>query len=159
MKCKEPLEYILDRLQLSVRKNNLKNSKQRELILKVIYENGGHLSPEDIFGIIRQTCDNASLSSIYRILPFLEKEGFVNSIEVDRNGKRYEIASELHHDHMYCLECGKIEEFCKDEIEKLQIEVTDAHHAKLVTHDMLLYVVCENCLNKQNGQSKTKHSR
>ncbi|TLD87815.1 Fur family transcriptional regulator [Helicobacter sp. MIT 05-5294] len=152
-KYTEPLKAILDRLHLSIRKNNLKNSKQREFILKALYEDGGHLSPEDIFGIIRKTCASASVSSIYRILSFLEKEGFISSIEVDRSGKRYEIASGLHHDHIICVECGKIEEFCNHEIEKLQIEVTNSYNAKPVSHDMLLYVVCEKCLKKSDKQT------
>ena len=147
-KYKESLKTILDRLHLSIKKNNLKNSKQREYILKAIYEYGGHLSPEDIFVSIKKTCKNASISSIYRILSFLEKEGFVKSLEIDKSGKRYEIASGLHHDHIICVECGKIEEFCNEEIEKLQVEVTHSYKAKLVGHDMLLYVVCESCLAK-----------
>ena len=148
-KYKESLKTILDRLHLSIRKNNLKNSKQREFILKAIYEDGGHLSPEDIFAIIKKTYKNTSISSIYRILSFLEKEGFVNSLEVDKTGKRYEIASGLHHDHIICVECGKIEEFCNEEIENLQIEVANSHNSKLVGHDMLLYVVCKDCLKRQ----------
>lgn len=148
-KYKESLKTILDRLHLSIKKNNLKNSKQRELILKAIYEEGGHLSPEDIFSIIRKTHKDTSISSIYRILSFLEREGFVSSIEVDKTGKRYEIASGLHHDHIICVECGKIEEFCNEEIEKLQIEVVNSYKAKLVGHDMLLYAVCEKCLKKE----------
>ena len=147
-KYKESLKTILDRLHLSIKKNNLKNSKQREYILKAIYEDGGHLSPEDIFVSIKKTCKNASISSIYRILSFLEKEGFVKSLEIDKSGKRYEIASGLHHDHIICVECGKIEECCNEEIEKLQVEVTHSYKAKLVGHDMLLYVVCESCLAK-----------
>lgn len=150
-KYKESLKTILDRLHLSIKKNNLKSSKQRELILKAIYEDEGHLSPEDIFAITRKTCKNTSVSSIYRILSFLEKEGFVSSIEVDKSGKRYEIASGLHHDHIICVECGKIEEFCNDEIENLQIDVAESYKSKLVGHDMMLYVVCEECLKKEGG--------
>ena len=147
-KYKESFKTILDRLHLSIKKNNLKTSKQREYTLKAIYDDGGHLSPEDIFAIIKKTCKSASISSIYRILYFLEKEVFVSSIEVDRSGKRYEIAGGAHHDHIICVECGKIEEFCNDEIEKLQVEVTASHKSKLVGHDMLLYVVCDKCLKK-----------
>ena len=148
-KYKESFKTILDRLHLSIKKNNLKNSKQREFVLKAIYDDGGHLSPEDIFAITKKTCKNSSVSSIYRILSFLEKEGFVSSIEVDKTGKRYEIASGLHHDHIICLECGKIEEFYNDEIEKLQVDVVESYNAKLVGHDMLIYVVCKDYIDKQ----------
>lgn len=150
-KYKESLKTILDRLALSIRKNNLKNSHQRELVLKAIYEDGGHLSPEDIYYAIRKSYKSASVSSIYRILAFLEKEGFVSSIEIDKSGKRYEIASGTHHDHIICVECGKIIEFCNDEIEKLQVEVTDSYGAKPITHDMLLYVVCADCLKDKQA--------
>ena len=155
-KYKESLKTILDRLHLSIKKNNLKNSKQREMILKAIYEEGGHLSPEDIFTITRKYCKSTSISSIYRILAFLEKEGFVSSIEVDKTGKRYEIASGLHHDHIICVECGDIQEFCNDDIETLQVQVTDSYKARLVGHDMLLYVVCEECLKEEKKAKKSK---
>ena len=151
-KYKESFNTILSRLQLSIKKNNLKTSKQREFVLKAIYDDGGHLSPEDIFTAIKKTCKNASVSSIYRILAFLEREGFVSSIEVDKTGKRYEIAGGSHHDHIICVECGQIEEFYNDEIEKLQVEVTRERNFKLVGHDMLLYAVCKDCIKKQNAK-------
>lgn len=148
-KYRDTFETILERLHLAIRKNGLKNSRQRENILKILYENGGHLSPDEIFSISRKNNRGASLSSIYRILAFLEKEGFVLSIEVDTNGRRYEIAGGFHHDHIICMECAKIIEFYNDEIEKLQERLTDSYGARLVSHDMRLFVICSDCLQKQ----------
>lgn len=149
-KYKEKLETIVDRLRLAIKKNNLKNSKQREFILKIIYEDGGHLSPEDILNVAKANYKDASISSIYRILSFLEKEGFVSSIEVDRGGKRYEIASGNHHDHIVCVKCGEISEFFNAEIENLQLKIAKEHKVKLVSHDMILHVVCAKCLKNKN---------
>ncbi|WP_163498551.1 Fur family transcriptional regulator [Helicobacter suis] len=142
----ETLESILERLRISIRKNGLKNSKQREEVVSVLYKSGTHLSPEEITQSIRLNDKNTSISSVYRILNFLEKENFIYTLETNKNGRRYEIAAKEHHDHIICLHCGEIIEFVDLEIEERQIQVAQEHKAKLVSHDMKLFVICAKCL-------------
>lgn len=144
----ETLESILGRLRKNLKEKGLKNSKQREEVLAVLYKSGTHLSPEEVATQIKMTDKNASLSSVYRILNFLEQEQFICGLKTDRSGKRYEIASKSHHDHIICLECGEIIEFVDDEIERLQDEVAKKYGAKLISHDMKLFVKCKNCIGK-----------
>jgi len=145
----EDLESIYDRLRLAIRKGGFKNSKQREFILKILHQNQGeHLGPDDIFVFAKAESRNASVSSIYRILAFLEQEGFVRAIETDKRGKRYEIASCSHHDHMICLECGEIIEFVDTAIEERQEKIAKSHGAKIIGHDMRLFVLCKVCQKK-----------
>lgn len=144
----ETLDAILERLRRNIRDKGLKNSKQREEVLAVIYKSGRHLSPEEVAQQIRLTDKNASLSSVYRILSFLENENFICGLKTDKSGKRYEIASKSHHDHIICLECGEIIEFVNQEIEDLQLEVAEQYGAKLISHDMKLFVKCKRCLEK-----------
>ncbi|TLD82277.1 transcriptional repressor [Helicobacter sp. MIT 05-5293] len=141
----ETLDSILERLRTSIKKNGLKNSKQREEIIAVLYKSGTHLSPEEITNIIKTTDKNASISSVYRILNFLEKEHFITALEADKSGRRYEIAAKEHHDHMICLSCGDIVEFVDADIESLQIAVAQQFGAKLISHDMRLFVKCSKC--------------
>lgn len=147
----ETLESILERLRTSIKKNGLKNSKQREEIIAVLYKSGTHLSPEEITHIIKTTDKNASISSVYRILSFLEKEGFITALEADKSGRRYEIAAKDHHDHIICLGCGEIVEFVNPEIERLQIDIACHIGAKLISHDMKLFVKCSKCQSLQNN--------
>lgn len=141
----ETLDSILQRLRRSIRQNGLKNSKQREEIISVLYKSGTHLSPEEIASNLRVRDKSTSISSVYRILGFLEKENFITALEPGKAGKRYEIAAKEHHDHIICLNCGDIQEFVDEEIESRQIQVAKAHKAKLVSHDMRLFVICEKC--------------
>ncbi|WP_027327349.1 Fur family transcriptional regulator [Helicobacter pametensis] len=141
----ETLEAILERLRKSIREKGLKNSKQREEVLAVLYKSGTHLSPEEIAQQIKLADRGASLSSVYRLLAYLEQEGFISGLKTNHGGKRYEIASKLHHDHIICLECGEIIEFVDEEIERLQLEVAQKFGAKLISHDMRLFVKCEKC--------------
>lgn len=141
----ETLDSILERLRISIKKNGLKNSKQREEIIAVLYKSGTHLSPEEITNIIKTTDKNASISSVYRILSFLEKEGFITALEADKSGRRYEIAAKEHHDHIICLACGDIIEFVDADIERLQLDIAQQFGAKLISHDMRLFVKCSKC--------------
>ncbi|MGX2984714.1 ferric iron uptake transcriptional regulator [Helicobacter sp. 23-1048] len=141
----ETLESILDRLRSDIRKNGLKNSKQREEILTVLYKSGTHLSPEEITNKIRTLDKNASISSVYRILKFLEESGFITALEADKSGRRYEIAAKEHHDHIICIDCGDIIEFVNPQIERIQVETTEQFGAKLISHDMRLFVRCAKC--------------
>lgn len=143
----ETLDSILDRLRTSIRKNGLKNSKQREEIISVLYKSGTHLSPEEIASEIKTKDKTTSISSVYRILSFLEKENFITALEADKSGRRYEIAAKDHHDHIICLHCGDIIEFVDPEIEKRQIKVASEHHTKLISHNMKLFVICQKCQN------------
>ncbi|WP_120946335.1 MULTISPECIES: ferric iron uptake transcriptional regulator [Helicobacter] len=146
MRRLETLESILERLRVSIRKNGLKNSKQREEVVSVLYKSGTHLSPEEITQSIRLSDKNTSISSVYRILNFLEKERFIYTLETNKNGRRYEIAAKEHHDHIICLQCGEIIEFVDAQIEERQMEVAKQFQAKLVSHDMKMFVVCAKCL-------------
>ena len=85
----ETLESILERLRHSIRQNGLKNSKQREEIVSVLYKSGTHLSPEEITTNLRTRDKSTSISSVYRILGFLEKEKFITALEPGKTGKRY----------------------------------------------------------------------
>ncbi|RDU65698.1 transcriptional repressor [Helicobacter didelphidarum] len=142
----ETLDSILDRLRASIKKNGLKNSKQREEIIAVLYNKSGmHLSPEEIANQLRMKDKNTSISSVYRILSFLEKENFITALEADKTGKRYEIAAKAHHDHIICLNCGTIIEFVDSDIERLQIDIAEKFGTQLISHDMRLFVLCSKC--------------
>lgn len=144
----ETLDSIIERLRASIKRNGLKNSKQREEVLSVLYKSGTHLSPEEVTEQIRDKEKNTSISSVYRILSFLEKNKFIVAIEIDKNGRRYEIAAKIHHDHIICLNCGNIIEFVDSDIERLQLEISDKFGAKLISHDMKLFVICSQCRAK-----------
>lgn len=146
----ETLDSILKRLRLSIKQSGLKNSKQREEIISVLYKSGTHLGPEEITSILQSKDKSTSISSVYRILSFLEKEGFITALEPNRSGKQYEIAAKEHHDHIICLQCGSIIEFVSEAIEEKQIQIANSYGASLVSHDMRLFVTCKECLAKQN---------
>lgn len=152
--CAETLESILNRLKESIKKKNLKNSKQREAVIATLYRARSHLSPEEITSIIKEDNKAVSISSVYRILLFLQEEGFVRVLDIDKQGKRYEIQAKAHHDHIICLQCGAIQEFVNPIIESIQIQISEEHQARLISHDLRLFVVCKRCEDKNRLKIK-----
>jgi len=142
---------VLENFKKLLRQNNLKYTAQRELILNIIYNNSGHFTPEDIYNLIKENHPDIKLgiATIYRTLTLLEDANIVSSISFGTQGKKYEFGLKEHHDHLVCLECGGIEEFFDDTIEKQQEIIAKKFNFKMTNHVMKITGICEACQKKQ----------
>ena len=80
------------------------------------------------------------LATIYRVLTQFEAAGIVIKHNFEEAHAVYEIVSDEHHDHMVCIESGKIIEFHDEVIEQRQAEIASQHGYEIVDHNMVLYV-------------------
>lgn len=136
-------EEVLNRY---IEKNGLKSTRQRTLILEIFYSAGGHLSAEELLELVRAEDPKISQATVYRTLRLLTECGLAEPRNFGGDGQtRYEIASDDHHDHLICTECGGIVEFEDEEIEALQERVARAHRFQLTHHKMELYGLCPDC--------------
>ena len=142
---------VLENFKKLLKQNKLKYTTQRELILKIIYDNSGHFTPEDIYNLIKENHPDIKLgiATIYRTLTLLEDANIVSSISFGTQGKKYEFGLKEHHDHLVCLECGGIEEFFDDTIEKQQEAIAKKFNFKMTNHVMKITGICEACQKKQ----------
>lgn len=141
---------VLDDFKKLLRANKLKYTKQRELILEIIYNNSGHFTPEDIYNLIKKSYPEVKLgiATVYRTLTLLEESNIVSSLSFGAQGKKYEFGLGEHHDHLVCLECGGIEEFFDETIEKLQEEIAKKFNFKMTNHIMKITGTCSACQAK-----------
>lgn len=148
----ENLEYdkLLEKFKQLLRTNALKYTKQREAVLKVLYNNEEHFTPEGLYNKVKESHPelNVGIATVYRTLNLLEESDLVTSISFGAQGKKYEIATKPHHDHMICRHCSKIIEFKDDTIERKQKTVAKKHDFKLTGHLMQLYGICSSCRKK-----------
>ena len=143
-------DEVLQNFKTLLKLNNLKYTTQRELILKIIYDNDGHFTPEDIYNLIKESHPEIKLgiATVYRTLTLLEDENIVNSISFGTQGKKYEFGITNHHDHLVCLKCGNIEEFYDDIIEERQEEIAKKFNFKMSNHVMKITGTCSACQAK-----------
>jgi len=141
---------LLEEFKKLLKSNGLKYTTQRELVLQIIYNNNGHFTPEDIYNLIKMSYPEVKLgiATVYRTLTLLEDANIVSSISFGTQGKKYEFGLKEHHDHLVCLECGGIEEFFDDTIEKQQEEIAKKFNFKMTNHIMKITGICNNCQSK-----------
>jgi len=141
---------VLEDFKQLLKSNNLKYTKQRELILEIIYNNSGHFTPEDIYNLIKMSYPDVKLgiATVYRTLTLLEDAQIVSSLSFGTQGKKYEFGLKEHHDHLVCLECGGIEEFFDETIEKQQEKIAKKFNFKMTDHIMKITGVCSACQAK-----------
>ncbi|MCL4721014.1 MAG: ferric iron uptake transcriptional regulator [Gammaproteobacteria bacterium] len=124
-----------------LRKAGLKATTPRLRILQVLDEGGArHLSAEDIYRRLADAGDEVGLATVYRVLTQFEQAGLVTRHSFAGNHSVFELDSGRHHDHMLCVETGRVVEFSSEEIERLQRDIAARHGFDLVEHDLVLYV-------------------
>ena len=142
---------IADRFERFLRSRNLRLTKQRAAIVAAIYATHRHVTADELFEMLQRRPHTArmriSRATVYRTLSLLTEGGFVQALDLGRDtGTLYEhTLGHKHHDHMICLDCGKIIEFENPQIEALQESVAERFGFRLSSHKMELYGTCRDC--------------
>lgn len=143
---KMSFDTFLKNFKKHVSSLKLKNSIQKDYILKVLYFSDEHLNAEEITTHIKQNYNvDIGIATVYRALKFFEDINMVTTLDIGDNSKRYELNLTLHHDHMICTSCHKIIEFTDDFIELSQIKIAEKNGFILKDHVMTIYGICEDC--------------
>ena len=142
----ESYTWLWEQLDKYLASKKLKQTKQRQVIVKSFLELGGHISAEELHDHIRKSGKNIGLATIYRTLNLLRDAEVVNQKQFSDEKSVYEVnAPGGHHDHLVCLKCHKVVEFENDAIEKLQVEVAEANGFILTSHCLDLFGYCSSC--------------
>jgi Fur family transcriptional regulator, ferric uptake regulator len=124
-----------------LRNAGLKVTLPRLKILEMLENSPSkHLSAEDIYRQLLKSQEDIGLATVYRVLTQFEAAGLVMRHHFEGGHAVFELERGHHHDHMVCLETGKVIEFVSDEIEKLQKQIADKHGYTVEEHSLVLYV-------------------
>ena len=145
-------EQLLSDFKKLLKKNNLKFTIQREVILETLYNSDEHLTPESLHHLIKERFPELTtgIATVYRTLALLEDSSMVTSLSFGAQGKKYELGAKEHHDHMICTKCGDITEFVDEEIEERQHSIAKTLGFKMSDHSMQIYGICAKCLKTTN---------
>ena len=125
----------------NLRKAGLKVTQPRKLILELLDESRSrHLTADDIYRELIQAGEDIGLATVYRVLNQFEAAGLVVKHNFEGGQAYYELDSGEHHDHMVCVETGKVIEFSNSEIERLQAEIAAEHGYDIEDHSLVIYV-------------------
>ncbi len=130
----------------------LKATAPRLKILE-IFQNGKHrhMSAEDVYRELLAEQQEIGLATVYRVLTQFEQAGLLKRSNFEAGKAVFELEHGSHHDHLVCVDCGRVEEFYDAEIERRQHIVAAEHGFKLQDHALSLYGTCtkENCEHRR----------
>ena len=134
-----------------IRNLGLKVTGPRLKILSIFEESRSrHLSAEDVYQALKTKSSEIGMATVYRALSNFEKVGILVKSTFDNGKAVFEINQGRHHDHLICMECGEVEEFVDEEIERRQKQIAIKRGFTLKNHSLALYGSCNkpDCVHK-----------
>ncbi len=137
----------------ALKKAGLKVTLPRLKILEVLQEPAcHHVSAEDLYKRLIDMGEEIGLATVYRVLNQFDDAGIVTRHNFEGGKSVFELTQQHHHDHLICLDCGKVIEFSDESIETRQRDIATRHGIKLTNHSLYLYGHCALAI-----ATKTKH--
>lgn len=134
-----------------LKSTGLKATLPRLKILDVFQRSAQrHMTAEDVFRVLLEDRSDIGLATVYRVLTQFEQAGILLRSHFEGGKAVYEINEGQHHDHLVCLDCGRVEEFYDPQIEQRQNDVALAKGFAIADHALSLYAHCtkQDCPNR-----------
>ena len=129
-----------DELKSSGLKATLPRIKVLEMFQKTTQR---HMSAEDVFKMLLLEGADVGLATVYRVLMQFERAGILSRNHFETGKAVFELNEGTHHDHLVCIDCGRVEEFFDAEIEKRQRSIAQTRGFELQDHALALYATCK----------------
>jgi len=137
----------------------LKATTPRLAILQIYHARPSerlHLTAEDVHRRMGELQSEVGLATVYRVLGQLTEVGILSRHIFEAGKAVYELQEGNHHDHLICLECGRVDEFIDDVIEQRQRSVAESSGYALAEHQLALYGYCPRCRAARNKKKRRK---
>jgi Fur family ferric uptake transcriptional regulator len=117
-----------------------------------------HMTAEEVYRLLSDEGQDIGLATVYRVLTQFEQAGLLIRHHFDSDKAVFELNQGEHHDHLVCLQCGKVEEFFDAEIEKRQNRIARERGFAIHDHSLQIYADCikEDCPNRKPGNSRQR---
>jgi Fur family ferric uptake transcriptional regulator len=112
-----------------------------------------HLTAEEVYRLLRADGFDIGLATVYRVLTQFEQAGLLMRHHFESGKAVFELNEGSHHDHLVCMQCGRVEEFYDAEIEKRQHKIAAERGFSISEHALYLYADCTKprCPHKKGG--------
>ena len=126
-----------------LRNTGLKVTQPRLRILEIFQKSTQrHMTAEDVYRVLLEEQQDIGLATVYRVLTQFEQAGILLRSNFESGKSVFEINEGRHHDHLVCLDCGRVVEFFDPEIERRQKKIAHEHGFELQEHSLALYASC-----------------
>ncbi|HTS08905.1 MAG TPA: transcriptional repressor [Candidatus Eisenbacteria bacterium] len=132
----------------------LKQTGQRDTILRTFLETRDHLSTDELHRLVQKKDSGIGYTTVYRTLKLLAECGLASEVAFHDGIARYEHQyNRRSHHHMVCTSCGSSVEFFSQEVGQLEREIGRKYNYLTTRHTFQIYGLCEDCREKSNSSN------
>ena len=139
------------RFEAFLRARGLRLTRERQKVLEAVFARHGHFDAEQLHVGIAAKGRATSRATVYRTLDLLVQAGLVRKTSLGDQHAHYEAArGNDHHDHLICLQCGKVLEFFHQGLEALQNRICSGRDFQPIHHSLQIFGLCATCRDKMD---------
>ena len=136
----------VDRFIAYLREHNLPVTAQRLAIANVLLTSERHLSAEEVAQEVSTRGRAVGTATVYRAIDTLLESGLLVERDFGEGFRRFEPARDVpHHEHLVCTQCGKVEEFRDERLERMTTIVAESRGFARQRHRLVIHGVCRDC--------------
>ena len=137
---------VVERFVGYLREHNLPVTAQRLAIADVLLTSQRHLSAEEVAQEVGARGKAVGTATVYRTIDTLLESGLVVERDFGEGFRRFEPARDIpHHEHLVCTQCGKVEEFRDERLERMTTIVAESRGFARQRHRLVIHGVCKDC--------------
>lgn len=122
----------------------MRNSKQRDTILKIVRESDDHPTADMVYTRARMQIDNISLGTVYRNLNLLSEQGLIKKFKIVGDNERFD-KTVIMHSHFVCKSCGKVIDIMEDSMKGFIDELSKKTDSQIERYEVSLLGTCSHC--------------
>ncbi len=138
------------RFEQYLRSKGLSLTPQRQFIFDYLSSDTSHFDAEELIAALKRERISVSRATVYRTLGHLEEAGFIRKIELDQGHTHWEfVEGSVHHEHLVCEKCGRIEEFTDLQLESRISFVAMENGFAMTRHTIQIFGLCRGCRERK----------
>jgi Fur family ferric uptake transcriptional regulator len=132
----------------SLKKQGVRLTRQREILLELIDKSGRHLDAESLYQMAKERDPKLNRVTVYRTLKMLKAGGLVDELDLMHFGgdqHYYETRLKQEHAHVICLRCGRVEEYFGEPLQKIRRQVESTFGFQILLARTEIGGYCAHC--------------
>ncbi len=158
----QKLEEVRDIFSAYLKQKKQRQTPERFAVLEEIYACDDHLDADELYVRLKQKASSVSRATVYNTLELLLDCDLVVRHQFGKNQAKYERAySYWQHDHLICLDCNHVLEFCDPRLQSIQEMVAEIYQFQITHHSLTMYGHCmrEACPNRKSADPEQVAAR